>query len=300
MDKTETAQISSFLQSIDHLSTHTRTAYRRDLDAFSSYCHQHEVIRWKDIDGRQLRNYVAWRHRQGLSGKSLQRNLSAIRAFFRYLISQGKIKHNPVNGIMAPRTSKSLPKVLDVDQAVKLVSIEEKDPLSVRDRAMLELMYSSGLRLAEITGLDMNSIDLTDGLVTVVGKGKKTRTVPVGRYALAALGEWLEIRKSFIPEGETAIFVSRKGRRISPRTIQQRLKQWAIKQGLANHVHPHMLRHSFASHLLESSGDLRAIQELLGHADISTTQIYTHLDFQHLARVYDSAHPRAHKKKNID
>ena len=300
MDKSETALKSSFLESIDHLSPRTRDAYRRDLDALSSFCQKQEISRWADIDGRQLRNYVAWRHRQGLSGKSLQRNLSAIRAFFRYLISQGKIKHNPANGILAPRTGKKLPRLLDVDQALKLVSIEENDPLSVRDRAILELMYSSGLRLAELTGLDMSSIDLADGLVTVTGKGRKTRTVPVGRHAVAALKEWLKIRKSLISEDETAIFVSRKGRRISPRTVQQRLKQWAIKQGLASHVSPHMLRHSFASHLLESSGDLRAIQELLGHADISTTQIYTHLDFQHLARVYDSAHPRAHKKKSME
>lgn len=299
MNKSETAQISSFLISIEHLSSHTRSAYRRDLDAFSDYCQKNNISRWSDLDGRQLRNYVASRHRQGLSGRSLQRNLSAIRAFYRYLIGQGRIKNNPVNGITAPKTSKKLPKVLDVDQTLKLVSIDEKNPLAIRDKAIIELMYSSGLRLAELTGLEMNSIDLVDNLVTVVGKGKKTRSVPIGRHALMALKDWLEVRKTLIQEGETAIFVSRKGRRISPRTIQQRLKQWAIKQGLANHVHPHMLRHSFASHLLESSGDLRAIQELLGHADISTTQIYTHLDFQHLASVYDSAHPRAHKKRKL-
>jgi len=196
------------------------------------------------------------------------------------------------------KTARRLPKVLDVDQTIQLVEIDEDDPLAIRDRAILELMYSSGLRLSELINLDMNEIDFSDALVTVTGKGKKTRTIPVGRHAVSALKTWLKKRNQFADENETAIFVSRRGRRISARNIQQRLKQWAIKQGLANHVHPHMLRHSFASHLLESSGDLRAVQELLGHADISTTQIYTHLDFQHLAKVYDKAHPRAIKKKS--
>jgi len=272
--------------------------WKRDLNYLSQFCDSQEINRWQDIDGRQVQGFVAWRHRQGISGRSLQRNLSAVRAFYRYLINQGIAKQNPANGVLAPKTARRLPKVLDVDQTIQLVEIDEDDPLAIRDRAILELMYSSGLRLSELINLDMNEIDFSDALVTVTGKGKKTRTVPVGRHAVKALKAWLKRRNHFADDNETAIFVSRRGQRISARNIQQRLKQWAIKQGLANHVHPHMLRHSFASHLLESSGDLRAVQELLGHADISTTQIYTHLDFQHLAKVYDKAHPRAIKKKS--
>jgi integrase/recombinase XerC len=191
-----------------------------------------------------------------------------------------------------------LPKALDADQATQLVSIDVNDPLAIRDRAMLELMYSSGLRLSELIQLDMNNLDLNDAVVTVLGKGRKTRSVPVGRHAIAALKKWFGTRRDMIKsDDQSAVFITQQGKRITPRAFQLRLKQWAIKQGIPGNVHPHMLRHSFASHLLESSGDLRAVQELLGHADISTTQIYTHLDFQHLAKVYDQAHPRAHRKK---
>lgn len=298
MQETERSSIQNFLKTLQYLSPHTQKAYQRDLNYLSQFCDSQEINRWQDIDGRQVQGFVAWRHRQGISGRSLQRNLSAVRAFYRYLINQGIAKQNPANGVLAPKSARRLPKVLDVDQTIQLVEIDEDDPLAIRDRAILELMYSSGLRLSELINLDMNEIDFSDALVTVTGKGKKTRTVPVGRYAVKALKAWLKRRNHFADDNETAIFVSRRGQRISARNIQQRLKQWAIKQGLANHVHPHMLRHSFASHLLESSGDLRAVQELLGHADISTTQIYTHLDFQHLAKVYDKAHPRAIKKKS--
>ena len=298
MQETERSSIQNFLKTLQYLSPHTQKAYQRDLNYLSQFCDSQEINRWQDIDGRQVQGFVAWRHRQGISGRSLQRNLSAVRAFYRYLINQGVAKQNPANGVLAPKTARRLPKVLDVDQTIQLVEIDEDDPLAIRDRAILELMYSSGLRLSELINLDMNEIDFSDALVTVTGKGKKTRTVPVGRHAVKALKAWLKRRNHFADDNETAIFVSRRGQRISARNIQQRLKQWAIKQGLANHVHPHMLRHSFASHLLESSGDLRAVQELLGHADISTTQIYTHLDFQHLAKVYDKAHPRAIKKKS--
>ena len=262
------------------------------------YCDTQDINCWQDIDGRQIQGFIAWRHRQGIGGRTLQRNLSAVRAFFRYLINIGIAKQNPANGILAPKSARRLPDVLDVDQTIQLIEINENDPLSIRDRAILELMYSSGLRLTELINLDLNDIDFSDALITVTGKGKKTRTIPVGKYALQALKKWFKKRDEMVNVDEKAMFVSRRGKRISARNIQQRLKQWAIKQGLANHVHPHMLRHSFASHLLESSGDLRAIQELLGHADISTTQVYTHLDFQHLARVYDEAHPRAVKKKS--
>jgi len=298
MQETERNSIQDFLKTLQYLSPHTQKAYQRDLNYLSQFCDSQEINRWQDIDGRQVQGFVAWRHRQGISGRSLQRNLSAVRAFYRYLINQGIAKQNPANGVLAPKTARRLPKVLDVDQTIQLVEIDEDDPLAIRDRAILELMYSSGLRLSELINLDMNEIDFSDALVTVTGKGKKIRTVPVGRHAVKALKAWLKRRNHFADDNETAIFVSRRGQRISARNIQQRLKQWAIKQGLANHVHPHMLRHSFASHLLESSGDLRAVQELLGHADISTTQIYTHLDFQHLAKVYDKAHPRAIKKKS--
>jgi integrase/recombinase XerC len=204
-------------------------------------------------------------------------------------------KHNPAHGINTPKSPKRLPKTLDVDQTIKLVEITDEGPLAIRDRAILELMYSSGLRLSELKDLDLGSLDLADAIVTVTGKGNKTRKVPIGRQAIESLKKWLTVRREFKCEDEAALFVSNRGLRISTRSIQKRLDQWAIKQGLATHVNPHMLRHSFATHLLESSSDLRAVQELLGHSDISTTQIYTHLDFQHLARVYDKTHPRAKK-----
>jgi len=257
-----------------------------------------EVHQWNELDGRQIRSFVTWRHRQGIGGRSLQRNLSATRAFYRYLIGEGIAQHNPAEGVQAPKSPKKLPKLLDVDQAARLLEIDDKDPLAIRDRAILELMYSSGLRLSELVMLDLVSLDLADAVVTVVGKGNKTRAVPIGKQARKAIKQWLNIRDKMANDEEFAVFVSQRGNRISRRSIQQRLKQWAMKQGITSHVNPHMLRHSFASHLLESSGDLRAVQELLGHADISTTQVYTHLDFQHLANVYDDAHPRAHKKKS--
>ena len=297
MLKTEISLIESFLESLQHLSPHTSKGYQRDLKFFLDYCKEQQIKKWRDIDGHQIRRFVAWRHRQGTGGKSLQRNLSAIRVFYRYLIEQGEARQNPALGILAPKTPRKLPRALDADQATQLMLIDDQSPLAVRDRAMLELMYSSGLRLSELIQLDMNSLDLSDAVVTVLGKGKKSRAVPVGRHAIAALKKWFDLRQDMVRSEVTAVFVSQQGKRITPRAFQLRLKQWAIKQGIAGNVHPHMLRHSFASHLLESSGDLRAVQELLGHADISTTQIYTHLDFQHLAKVYDAAHPRAHRKK---
>ena len=287
----------NFLESLRHLSPHTQKAYQRDLATLLAYCKIQGVNKWRDLDGRQMRGYAAWRHRQGLDGKSIQRNLSAVRAFYRYLINQGVTGQNPVLGILAPKTPRNLPRALDVDQAAHLVSIEGEKPLVVRDRAMLELMYSSGLRLSELMQLNMGDLDLRDAVVTVLGKGKKTRAVPIGRYAIAALKKWFAVRQDLIKGDEPAVFISRTGRRLTPRAFQLRLNHWALKQGIATRVHPHMLRHSFASHLLESSGNLRAVQELLGHADIKTTQVYTHLDFQHLARVYDQAHPRARRKK---
>jgi integrase/recombinase XerC len=297
MSPAELRLLEDFLGSMQHLSGHTRSAYRRDLEGLRAWCLEHEIRRWRDLDGRQLRAYIAARHRRGMGGRSLQRALSAIRAFYRQLMKCGKADANPAQGLVTPKSPKRHPHTLDVDQAAGLVALKGDDPLSVRDRAMLELMYSSGLRLAELVGLNLDGIDLGDATVTVTGKGRKTRTVPVGRFAVQALRDWFKSRSGLAADGEKAAFVSGRGRRISPRAVQQRFRHWSVKQGLATHVHPHMLRHSFATHMLESSGDLRAVQELLGHADISTTQIYTHLDFQHLARVYDQAHPRARKSR---
>lgn len=293
----ESRLLDDFIESIQHLAPRTRSAYRRDLEGVRAWCEDRGVLHWRDLDGRQLRAYMASRHRRGLTGRSLQRALCAVRAFYRHLIRLGKLDANPAQGLATPKSPKRLPRTLDVDQASELVEIEGDDAVSSRDRAMLELMYSSGLRLAELVGLDLDGLDLADATVTVTGKGRKTRRVPVGRYAVQALRNWLKVRSELASEGEKAVFVSGRGRRISPRAVQQRFRHWSIRQGLATHVHPHMLRHSFATHMLESSGDLRAVQELLGHADISTTQIYTHLDFQHLARVYDQAHPRARKSR---
>ena len=296
MTESEIVKIEAFLGTLHHLSEHTRKAYAGDLASFLNYCKQLDVVNWQDLDGRQVRGYVTQRHRQGTGGRSLRRHLSSIRAFYKYLLSRGEVTKNPAEGITTPKTGKRLPKTLDVDQAGVLVEIKSDKVLALRDRAILEVMYSSGLRLAECVGLDLYSIDTRDSLVTVTGKGNKTRKVPVGKYALEAVGAWLKVRPQLAALDETALFVSTRGRRIGARSVQQRMRHWALKQGLDTNVHPHMLRHSFATHLLESSGDLRAVQELLGHADISTTQIYTSLDFQHLANVYDQTHPRARKK----
>jgi len=297
MKEQEALRIHQFLGTLQHLSIHTQKAYQRDLVVLLEFVDAHDVQKWNELDGRQIRSFVAWRHRQGIGGRSLQRNLSAARAFYRYLMGEGVAKHNPAEGVRAPKSPRKLPKLLDVDQAAQLVEIDDRGPLAIRDKAILELIYSSGLRLSELVMLDLDSLDLADAVVTVTGKGKKTRSVPVGKHAREAIKQWLKIRDNMANDEEIAVFVSQRGKRISRRSVQQRLKQWAMIQGLTNHVNPHMLRHSFASHLLESSGDLRAVQELLGHADISTTQVYTHLDFQHLANVYDNAHPRAYKKK---
>jgi integrase/recombinase XerC len=278
------------------LSPHTLKNYQRDLDHLCRFCDQQSIDDWSAIDEQHVRQYVSQRHRQGLSGKSLQRELSAFRTFFRFLITEGLIKYNPAAAVQAPRSRRKLPDTLDVDKVKRLVEIKGDDPLTVRDRAILELFYSSGLRLSELLSLDLLDIDQQEGLVQVIGKGNKTRRIPIGRHALAALTEWLKVRNDLAANEENAIFVSQQGQRLSARTVQKRIKNWALKQGIDVRVYPHLLRHSFASHVLESSQDLRAVQELLGHADISTTQIYTHLDFQHLASVYDKAHPRARKK----
>ena len=296
MDSSETQLVSSFKETLHYLSKHTRDAYQRDLNYLQMYCVKQGIKKWSDLNGQKLRDFISYRHRKGISGRSLQRNLSSIRAFYRYLLKTGEVSTNPAIGIITPKTARKLPKLLDVDQVCQLLEIKKNDVLAIRDKAILELIYSSGLRLAEIISLDIDDIDFSDRVLTVTGKGKKTRNIPIGKYAIQAIDDWLKNRQALTSNNKKALFISNRGNRISPRSIQERTKKWAIKQGLSPNVYPHMLRHSFASHILESSGDLRAVQELLGHADISTTQIYTHLDFQHLAQVYDETHPRAHRK----
>jgi integrase/recombinase XerC len=243
-----------------------------------------------------VRAFIAHQHHAGLGGRSLQRLLSVLRSLFRFMLDAGLIRNNPATDVKAPRSGRKLPALLDVDQIQQLLIENDQDVLAVRDRALMELIYSSGLRLAEVSSLNVTDIDVADNTVRVTGKGSKTRVVPVGRQALEAIRLWRQQRAELTAADEPALFVGRHGRRLSHRAIQSRLSRMAGRQGLASHVHPHMLRHSFASHLLESSGDLRAVQELLGHADIATTQIYTHVDFQHLASVYDQAHPRARRR----
>ena len=279
------------------LSPRTIDAYRRDLNDFQQWHQEHAPLDWLRLKQVSIRSYAAQRHQQGLSAKSLQRRLAALRSFYRYLNREGLSTQNPAIGVRAPRVRRKLPTTLDVDQLAQLLELPGDSPLDLRDQAMMELLYSSGLRLAELVAMDLQSLDARDAMVEVTGKGSKTRRLPVGSKALEALERWLLVRPQRAKSEETALFVSQRGTRLSPRSVQSRLALRAREQGAAQHVHPHLLRHSFASHLLESSGDLRAVQELLGHADISTTQIYTHLDFQHLAQVYDQAHPRARKKK---
>ena len=278
------------------LSAHTVQGYRRDLTVFSRYIDSTGVRDWPSIDAGMVRGFVAWRHRSSVGGRSIQRALSALRTFFDFCMRESVTTRNPARAVSAPKARKRLPNALDTDRVGGLVALDGDDPLSRRDRAMLELTYSSGLRLSELCSLDVADVDVEDGLVKVFGKGRKERVVPVGRHAREAIRAWLPARAALAGAGEAAMFVSRRGQRISARSVQSRFARRAVERGTGVHVHPHMLRHSFATHLLESSGDLRAVQELLGHADVGTTQVYTHLDFQHLATVYDRAHPRARKK----
>jgi integrase/recombinase XerC len=278
------------------LSARTRDAYRRDLADFLAWLGDQGIDQPRRVHSQHVRSYAALRHRRGLAPKSLQRHLSAVRAWFRYLLRERQVGANPADGVRAPKDARRLPHTLDVDQVARLLTLPGDAPLDRRDRAIMELFYSSGLRLSELAALDVGDVQASDGLLAVTGKGGKTRRLPVGRLAREALDHWLTSRSAMAGSGETALFVSQRGGRLSTRAIEARLRQRAIERGMPQHVHPHMLRHSFASHMLESSGDLRAVQDLLGHADIGTTQIYTHLDFQHLAQVYDQAHPRAKRK----
>lgn len=278
-------------------SEHTIKNYRRDIGHLIRYCKSKAIDHWIDLKQSDIRAHIASRHRQGISSKSLQRELSAIRSFYNFLLKKRLAENNPAQYVKAPKQSRKLPKTLDVDQINGLLEAGTSSVLEIRDLAMFELFYSSGLRLSELAALNLTDIDLPDrSLIVRSGKGGKSRLLPIGGKAVSALENWLAQRLKMATAVENALFVSSRGTRLGPRSIQLRLAQWCRKKGIAEHLHPHMLRHSFASHLLESSQDLRAVQELLGHSNISTTQIYTHLDFQHLAEVYDKAHPRAKKK----
>ncbi|KAA2284598.1 tyrosine recombinase XerC [Arenimonas fontis] len=291
-------EIEAFLAGLAverRLSRHTLSGYRRDLEDLAAWMRGQGLADWARLRQEALRAYVAAAHRQGLSGRSLQRRLSAVRSFYRHLHRHAGVEANPALGLRAPKAPRKLPQVLDPDEAAQLVEVDTAAPLGLRDRAMMELFYSSGLRLSELCELRWSALDLGEGLVTVRGKGGKTRLVPVGRHAREALERWREA--SAPASADAPVFPGRKGRAITPRAVQARMRVLAMRQGLFKRVHPHMLRHSFASHILESSGNLRGVQELLGHANIATTQIYTHLDYQHLAKVYDAAHPRARRRK---
>lgn len=278
------------------LSAHTESAYRRDLDGVIAWCRRNDRSAWDELGEADLRCWLGEQHRKGMSPRSLQRRLSAVRALYRFLRREGLTDSNPARLLSAPKADKPLPKTLDVDQVGALLEVDTVDPLEIRDLAMLELFYSSGLRLAELVGANLEDLDLAAGEIRVVGKGSKARDLPVGNKARLAIERWLTIRSGLADLSQRALFLSQQGGRISARNVQARLQRWAVRNGVPSHLHPHKLRHSFASHLLESSGDLRAVQELLGHANLSTTQVYTHLDFQHLAQVYDQAHPRARKR----
>jgi integrase/recombinase XerC len=293
------AELAEFLQRLAterRLSPHTVEAYERDLLALLEFCAREQIASFQMLDSFSVRRFAAESHRRGLGARSVARRLSAVRTFLNYLIETGVLKSNAGVHVQAPKAPRRLPATLDADQVASLLAISGEDPLTLRDRAILELFYSSGLRLAELVGLNLGDVDAADRTVRVLGKGSKMRIVPVGKQALAALNDWLAVRAQLARGGEPALFVGRRGERVSPRTVQKRVNEWAKRQGTPTGVHPHMLRHSFATHMLESSRNLRAVQELLGHASLSTTQIYTHLDFQHLASVYDQAHPRARKR----
>lgn len=285
---------------LEHLATERRLAaltlagYRHDLAAFTAFC----AGRLAPVvaDEATIRAFIAAGHRRGLSGRSLQRQLAALRGLFDYLLREQVVAHNPAKLVRAPKSPRRLPAVPDVDRTRALLEHAPTEPLDIRDRAMLELLYSSGLRVGELVGVNLNDLDRAAGSLRVLGKGAKTRIVPVGRQALSAIAAWLPVRAGLCGTEQTALFVGQRGQPLTTRAVQQRLQRWGMQHG-ANRLHPHLLRHACATHLLESSRDLRAVQELLGHADISTTQVYTHLDFQQLAQVYDAAHPRARKTK---
>jgi len=324
--------VERFLAHLNHerrISAHTFAAYRQDLTSLQRFCRERGIDAWPSLSHAQVRAFAATEHAGGLSARSVQRRLSAVRTFFAFLQREGHSEMNPAVDVRAPKPKKRLPTTLDADQMARLLTFRSEDSLSTRDKAIMELFYSSGLRLSELVHLDLAELDLADRTVRVHGKGGKTRIVPVGRHAIAAIERWLPERAALLaratarrkaptpstakPTGvaktgvgakaatatQGALFLGTGGRRLAVRAVQLRVAMWARRQGIGVHVHPHVFRHSFATHLLESSGNLRGVQELLGHADIGTTQVYTHLDFQHLAKVYDAAHPRAHRRSSL-
>ncbi len=278
------------------VSPHTVLNYCRDLDKLNQYLDAREIVHWSKVQPVMAKGFAGESYRNGLSSSSIARMLCAARTFYRYLVREKQVQSNPFDGVSAPKGVRKLPKILTAEQAIKLVEIPGDDTLAVRDRAILELFYTSGIRLQELVGLDIADVNLNEGIMRVLGKGSKTRIVPIGSHAVEALNIWLTRRGEWADVEEQAYFVTRRGSRPTTRAIQHRIQVRAVQQGMPTGVHPHMLRHSFATHVLESSGDIRAVQEFLGHANISTTQIYTHLDFGHLSRAYDRAHPRAKKK----
>ena len=291
--------IDSFLshqEVVRHLSPHTISSYRRDLDSFFTFLKEKNDS-WEEVQDHQVRGFVAQERRRGLSARSIQRALSSIRSFFNYLLDEEVVETNPAANISSPKSAQLLPKALDTDLVKRLLDFKPQGDIEIRDKAMVELLYSSGLRLSELCGLNMDSISIKERSCRVVGKGNKTRDLPVGEKAIQSLRDWLLVRENISSDANKALFLNKNGKRISTRSVQLRLERLSKKRGLPM-VNPHMLRHSFASHILESSGDLRAVQEMLGHSDIGTTQIYTKLDFQHLSKVYDDAHPRAKSRKS--
>ncbi len=286
----------SHLEVVRHLSPHTISSYRRDLDSFLTFLKEKNDS-WEEVQDHQVRGFVAQERRRGLSARSIQRALSSIRSFFNYLLDEEVVETNPAANISSPKSAQLLPKALDTDLVKRLLDFKPQGDIEIRDKAMVELLYSSGLRLSELCGLNMDSVSIKERSCRVVGKGNKTRDLPVGEKAIQSLRDWLLVRENISSDANKALFLNKNGKRISTRSVQLRLERLSKKRGLPM-VNPHMLRHSFASHILESSGDLRAVQEMLGHSDIGTTQIYTKLDFQHLSKVYDDAHPRAKSRKS--
>ncbi|HIF5688224.1 tyrosine recombinase XerC [Vibrio parahaemolyticus] len=285
-----------FLRSEKGLSLHTQRNYKQQLETMAQHLAEMGLKDWSQVDAGWVRQLAGKGMREGMKASSLATRLSSLRSFFDFLILRGEMSANPAKGVSAPRKKRPLPKNLDVDEVNQLLEVNEDDPLAIRDRAMMELMYGAGLRLAELVSVDVRDVQLRSGELRVIGKGDKERKVPFSGMATEWVGKWLRVRGDLAARGEPALFVSKLGTRISHRSVQKRMAEWGQKQSVASHISPHKLRHSFATHMLESSNNLRAVQELLGHENISTTQIYTHLDFQHLAQAYDQAHPRARKK----
>ncbi|MFT6986884.1 MAG: integrase/recombinase XerC [Psychromonas sp.] len=279
------------------LSPVTIKNYQRNLAEFVEMLEQKQINNWSDLDSHNVRLMVKQLHQKGIKARSIATKLSALRSFLSHLVQFELLTNNPAKGVAAPKLDKPLPKNISVDDMFQLLNINEKDPLSIRDQCMMELMYSSGLRLSELVGINLADLKLSEKEIMVTGKGSKQRLLPITDSAVKTLKEWLKIRPDFSVSGEKALFLSKQKNRISVRSVQSRMEKWGLKQALPSHINPHKLRHSFATHMLESSGNLRAVQTLLGHADLATTQVYTHLDFQHLSQVYDQAHPRAKRKK---